>query len=89
MPNAPGGADNVRMQETRAYGLLIDGDAGSALEILRRVGQYDATYTWEKNLLERAASVEAVVASGDLDRALDQLMRWRSANFAELGIALD
>lgn len=63
----PGGADNVRMQETRAYGLALAGDDGGALEVLRRVQRHNASYPWEHELLARAGASASLIESGQLD----------------------
>ena len=50
VPDPPGGADNVGMQEARGYGLFLEGDPSGALEVLGRVARYDANYPWEQHL---------------------------------------
>lgn len=39
--DSPGGADNIRMQEARAYGLLLMGNPDGTTEILGRVLRYE------------------------------------------------
>ena len=47
----PGCADNGHVQEARAYGLVLEGDVGAAIEVLGRVCRDDAKYPWERELL--------------------------------------
>lgn len=82
----PGGADNIRMQEARAYGMVLSGNPLGALEVLRRVQRYDATYLWEDELLERAKSVESLIEAGRLDEVTQQLDLWRRENCDRLGL---
>lgn len=85
----PGGADNVRMQEARAYGLVLSGDERGALEVLRRISTYEATHPWEEELLGRAASVEESIRSGKAQDAMAFLRGWRDENCAALGLSCD
>ena len=85
----PGGTDNIRLQEARAYGLLLADEDAIALEVLRRVGRYDATYPWEKELLERAATMAALIESGRRDEAAAWLRRWRVGNCESIGLTCD
>lgn len=83
----PGGADNGRMQEARAYGLLLMGNAGGAIEVLGRVLRYEPRYTWEEELVERARGMRALVESNRADEAVERLEMWRSKSLSALGIA--
>lgn len=83
----PGGADNGRMQEARAYGLLLNGDEAGAREVLWRVEQYDAKYDWERELVNRAARMRSLIESQQAGVARDQLQRWRAENCDALGLS--
>lgn len=83
---SPGGADNLRMQEARAYGLFLSGNGESALEVLRRVERYNARYPWECEILDRAGAVAALIESGRTDEAKRQLDAWRLENCESLKI---
>jgi len=83
----PGGADNVRMQEARGYGLLLEGNAGGAVEVLARVVQYSATYPWEKAIVARAHEMREAIVEGREARAVEQLEAWRTQTMATLRLA--
>lgn len=82
----PGGADNVRMQEARGYGLLLVGNPGGAFEVLGRVSQYQAKYPWEKELVVRAARMRSLIENDQVQEVLDHLNAWRTESLAALGI---
>lgn len=85
----PGGADSIRMQEARAYGLALSGNELGALEVLRRVQRYDATFPWEDELLERSSAVASLIESGRLDEVTQRLDEWRRENCDSLGLRCD
>lgn len=85
LPSEPGGVDNVRMQETRAYGLLLDGNPGGAIEVLGRVARYEPRYPWEEELVRRAAEMRSLVEE-DQPTAICRLEGWRSESMTTLGI---
>ncbi len=82
----PGGADNVRMQEARGYGLLLRGNTGGAIEVLGRVMRYGPRYPWEEELVRRAADMRSLIESGQTAEAADRLDAWRSDTLSALGI---
>ena len=82
----PGGADNVLMQETRAYGLLLEGNVGGAVEVLGRVLRYEPRYPWEEDLARRAREMRALVEDGRTSDAVRQLEAWRSESMSALGV---
>lgn len=83
----PGGADNVRTQEARAYGLLLAGDEAGAREVLWRVNQYDAKNAWQRELLDRAAGMRSLIESHQAKGAREQLQEWRLENCEALGLS--
>jgi hypothetical protein len=87
--NPSGGVDNVRMHESRAYGLLLSGDEGSALEVLRRVERYDARFPWEKDMIDRVVAVSALIESHRGAEAIEQLRLWRLENCESLGLVCE
>ncbi len=82
----PGGAENVRMQEARAYGLLLMGNPGGAIEVLGRVLRYEPRYPWEEELVRRAREMRSLVSDGRVEQALHQLEAWRSDSLTALGV---
>lgn len=84
----PGGADNVRMQEARAYGLALQGDTSSAIEVLGRVMRYTARFPWEDELLIRAAAALEELKSGRVDDLLERISHWREVAAKSLGLDL-
>ena len=82
----PGGADNVRMMEARAYGLLLDGSPGGSVEVLRRVLRYEAHYPWQQELVERAQGMLSIIEAGQVGEALDRIQVWRRDSMLALGI---
>jgi hypothetical protein len=85
----PGGADNVRMQEARAYGLLLEANAGGATEVLGRVERYEAKYPWESALVSRAAEVRSMLQAGRTGEVLRRLEAWREETMKVLDIYPD
>lgn len=83
----PGGADNVRMQEARAYGLLLQGRDEAAVEVLGRVLRYQPKYEWEEELISRSEEMKRHLVEGQRDEALNSLEKWRDETMAALGIA--
>ena len=81
----PGGADNVLMQEARAYGLLVGGDPSSAGEVLQRVLRYTPSYDWERDMIERASRVQVLLATPN--RAVDVVRAWRDGSVEALGLS--
>ncbi len=84
----PGGADNVRMQEARAYGLVLEDAVTSAIEVLGRVCRYEASYPWEHDIVARASEVRAMLAGNKVQDVLALLAEWRSSTAAVLGVRL-
>jgi hypothetical protein len=82
----PGGVDNGRMQEARAYGLLLMGNAGGAIEVLGRVLRYEPRYPWEQELLRRAGEMRSLLQEAGADEAVRQLTAWRLESITALGI---
>lgn len=82
----PGGADNVRMQEARAYGLILDGNLRGATEVLIRVLRYKPRYEWQQELAERAADMLSLVDDGRRDEAVRRLESWRFETLRALRI---
>lgn len=82
----PGGADNIRMQEARAYGLVVSGDAESATEVLGRVLGYRPLYDWETEMIERARTVHGLLGSPDAASALRLIQDWRRSSLEMLGL---
>jgi nucleotide-binding universal stress UspA family protein len=82
----PGGVDNVRMQEARAYGLLLMGNAGGGIEVLGRVLRYEPRYPWEQELVQRAEEMRSLVEKGRADEAVRRLEAWRLESLTALGI---
>lgn len=82
----PGGAENVRMQETRAYALLVMGNTGGAIETLGRVLRYESRYPWEEELTSRAGEMRSLIADDRTDEALRRIEAWRSDSLDALGI---
>jgi hypothetical protein len=83
----PGGADNIRMQEARGYGLLLTGNTGGAIEVLGRVLRYQPRYPWEEELVRRAGEMRSLIENGQTDEAARRLEAWRSESLSALGIA--
>lgn len=81
-----GGAENVRMQEARAYGLALSGDYASAAEVLRRVRRYEAKYQWEHEFHARAEAVASLIESEQFDETARQFGVWRRENCEALGL---
>lgn len=82
----PGGVDNVRMQEARAYGLLVSGDSASAREVVARVLRYHASYDWEHEIIERAQTMQRLLDTPDPSSALDLVEGWRKGTLETLGL---
>jgi len=85
----PGGAENVLMQEARAYGLLLEGNSGGAVEVLGRVLGYEPRYPWEEELVRRAREMRSMIENGRTATAVSQLETWRRESTSALGISLD
>jgi hypothetical protein len=85
----PGGAENVRMQEARAYGLLLEGNSGGAIEVLGRVTRYDARYPWEVEIVRRAGAMRSIIEKGQTSAAVGQVETWRLEAIVSLGISPD
>jgi hypothetical protein len=86
VPAPPGGADNVRMQEARGYGLFLQGNSGGAIEVLGRVSRYPAKQNWEHEFVDRAHRVRSLISEGRNDEVQAQLMTWREDSLRALGI---
>jgi hypothetical protein len=84
----PGGADNVRMQEARAYGLVLEGAFDAAVEVLGRVCRYDATYPWERDLIARATDNRDSLVTHRSAEVLDRLAGWRATTARAIGVRL-
>lgn len=84
----PGGADNVRMQEARAYGLVLEGASDAAVEVLSRVCRYDATYPWERDLVARASENRDLLLAQRSPDVLDRLAGWRASTAQAIGVRL-
>jgi hypothetical protein len=84
----PGGADNVRMQEARAYGLVLEGAPAAAVEVLGRVCRYDATYPWERDLIARATKIRDLLLADRSSEVLDRLASWRATTASAIGVRL-
>lgn len=84
----PGGADNVRMQEARAYGLVLEGASEAAVEVLGRVCRYDATYPWEHDLIARATENRDLLLAQRSSDVLDRLADWRASTARAIGVRL-
>ncbi len=84
----PGGADNVRMQEARAYGLVLEGAFDAAVEVLARVCRYDANYPWEHDLIARAMENRDSLVGHRYAEVLDRLAVWRATTGRVIGIRL-
>lgn len=80
----PGGADNVLMQEARAYALFLEGDAASAIEVLGRVERYEAHYGWEREMLDRAAWMRSHIHGGQRHETIARLDAWRQQTLSAL-----
>jgi hypothetical protein len=76
------------MQETRAYGLLIEGNEGGAIEVLGRVSRYPAQYPWEVEMVGRASDMRTKVEAGRASDVLEQLEKWRRASAKVIGVEL-
>jgi hypothetical protein len=86
VPDPPGGADNVRMEEVRGYGLFLKGNADAALEFLGRVARYDAQYAWEREFVSRATEMRKLISEHRHTEVTDQLTAWRSESLRVLGL---
>jgi hypothetical protein len=84
----PGGADNVRMQEARAYGLVLEGAVDAAVEVLGRACRYDATYPWERELVARASKNRDLLLAQRTSDVLDRLAGWRASTAQAIGVRL-
>ena len=85
----PGGADNISMQETRAYGLVLEGHVDAAIEVLGRVLRYEPKYDWEHVMVARSRGVREQLISGAVDDVLALLSIWRSESARTVGISLE
>lgn len=85
----PGGTDNLRMQEARGYGLVIEGNMRGALEVLERVMRHQARYPWERDIVKRAGLVHSLVAHDQISDAHSRLSIWRQGSIASLGLEAD
>ncbi|MBI4882800.1 MAG: hypothetical protein HY826_01945 [Actinobacteria bacterium] len=84
----PGGADNVRMQAARAYGLVLEGATDAAVEVLGRACRYDAKYPWERDLVARASEIREMLVAHRLSDVLDRIAGWRATTARTIGIRL-
>ena len=82
----PGGVDNVRMQEARAYGLLLDNNIEGAIEVLTRVLGYQPRHPWEVELARRAEGMRSLLEGGLEENAVARLEEWRSASLSSLEV---
>jgi hypothetical protein len=82
----PGGADNIGTMEVRAYGLLLDGNAQGAIEVLERVSRWSPESPWQVEMLRRADSMRSMISDGHEDRARRILGEWRFGCLAALGV---
>jgi hypothetical protein len=89
MPMTAGGTENLRMQEVRGLGLIIEGDARGALEALEPVTRYPAKYSWEREMVSRAESMRSLLERDRLDEALRRLTGWRDESITALGLESD
>jgi hypothetical protein len=84
----PGGADNVRMQEARAYGLVLEGRTDAAVEVLGRVCRYGANYPWERDIVARATEVRDLLLAHRSADVLDRISGWRAGTAHTIGVRL-
>jgi hypothetical protein len=89
MPVPAGGTENLRMQEARGLGLIIEGDVRGALEALEPVTRYPAKYSWEREMVSRAVSTRALVDGGQTSEAVRRIEGWRADSIAALGLEAD
>jgi hypothetical protein len=89
MPMPAGGTENLRMQEVRGLGLIMEGDARGALEALEPVTRYPAKYSWEREMVSRAESIRSLLERDQLDEAIRRLAGWRDDSIAALGLEPD
>jgi hypothetical protein len=89
LPIPTGGTENLRMQEVRGLGLIIEGDASGALEALEPVTRYAAKYSWEREMVSRAESMRSLLERDRLDEAIRRLTAWRDDSIAALGLEPD
>jgi hypothetical protein len=89
MPIPAGGPENLRMQEVHGLGLIIEGDARGALEALEPVTRYPAKYSWEREMVSRAASMRALIEGGQTSEAVRRVEAWRADSIAALGLRAD
>lgn len=85
----PGGADNVRMQEARGYGLVVAGELESAVEVFGRVLQYRARFAWEIEMLERVAAARELLEQGRDVELWARVQRFRDDALTSLGVAAE
>lgn len=86
----PGGADNIRMQEARAYSLLLQGNESGGIEVLRRIVRHNgAKRAWVVDLLARSSEMLDLVESQELARVHAQLRMWRQENVDNLRLSCD
>jgi hypothetical protein len=89
VPDPPGGADNVGMQEARAYGLFVAGDGEAAMEVLDRVLRYEPRHDWERERADRAAGLRRLIELGRSSEAIGRLEAWRLESLGALRIDPD
>lgn len=86
----PGGAENYRMMEARAYGFVIEDRIDAAIEMLKRVVSYadTAKYDWEIDLVTRASESLRLLHDGKSAELAAELTYWRLSTLEKLGIDL-
>lgn len=83
-----GGVDNFRMQEARAYGLVLEGAVKSAIEVLGRVCRVDPRYQWQHEVLARASEIRTALIDGKVSEVLQRIGEWRTSTAAAIGVKL-
>lgn len=79
---------NLGMQETWAYGLVLEGKIAAAVEVLGRVCRYEAEYEWERIMVARATEMRELLLADRVPDVLDRISGWRTATARSIGIRL-
>lgn len=79
---------NIHVIETCAYSQLLLGRTADALATLRAVDPDGDDRPWYHEVVDRAGSMAALVAAGNVDEPLARLATWRSRTSANLGLSL-
>lgn len=77
------------MQETHAYGLVLEGDIDQAVEILGQVAHTEPRHAWIQEMINRANESRSILQNGHVEQLRQRLTEWRRETLVALKISPD